>query len=214
MCGRFVNINKIKKIKKIFDISDSNELNENISYNVAPSHKLNIIIKKNNFSINESSWGINFINKQSNENINMINSRIETLSKNIYFNNSSIKNRCLIPANGFFEWQLKNNNKTPFFFQIPVLELFFFAGIWKIDLNKNISFSIITKKANNFLFEIHHRMPIILDLNNAINYLNYELNYEDLKKDLDIENDLDYYPVSKFVNSPINNTNECIKSLN
>ena len=57
-------------------------------------------------------------------------------------------------------------------------------------------------------------MPIILDLNNAINYLNYELNYEDLKKDLDIENDLDYYPVSKFVNSPINNTNECIKSLN
>ena len=218
MCGRFVNTNTIKKIEKLFDIKNNLLKNESISYNIAPSQKINAILFNKQYFIENLKWGINFFDKKKNINGQIINSRVETIGANLFFKDSYIKRRCLVPSNGYYEWSIKNGIKDPYFFEIPKQETFFFPAIWKFDNfkeNSFKSFSIITKPANNQLKNIHHRMPIILSYYEAINYINNDkTNYFDKNFISDIELDIDYNKVSKFVNSPSNNSIECIKFVN
>ena len=219
MCGRYVNLNKINKLSKIFNIIKSTKDNSDIiSYNLAPSQNSNIILYDNKYKIEKLKWGINFFQKATQSTINVINSRIETINNKILFKDSFLKRKCLIPANGYFEWSVSNNKKKPYFIQIPNKELIFFAGIWKYNNNKidsSKNFSIITKNANSEISNIHSRMPIILSINESMNYVeNKTSDFLDKNFVSEIENELDYYEVSKFVNSPINNSEECIKSIN
>lgn len=220
MCGRFVNLNKINKLSKIFNIIESSKDNSDIiSYNLAPSQNSNIILYDDNkFKIEKLKWGINFFQKTTRSNINVINSRIETINNKILFKDSFLKRKCLIPANGYFEWSVSNNQKKPYFINVPNQELIFFAGIWKYNNNKinnSKNFSIITKNANSEISNIHSRMPIVLSINESMNYVENKTS-DILDKNFvsEIEKELDYYEVSKFVNSPINNSEECIKSIN
>ena len=218
MCGRFVNINKMRKIEKLFDIKNNLLKNESISYNIAPSQKINVILFNKEYIIENLKWGINFFDRKQNINKQIINSRVETIGTNLFFKESYNKKRCLVPSNGYYEWSIKNGIKDPYFFEIPNLETFFFPAIWKFDNfkeNLSKSFSIITKPANNQVKYIHHRMPIILSYYEAINYINNDkTNYFDKNFVSDIEPEIDYHKVSKFVNSPLNNSIECIKFIN
>ena len=134
------------------------------------------------------------------------------------FKESYEKRKCIISSNGYYEWFVNNNFKTPYFINIPQNEMIFFAGIWKyLNYKKNDlkTFTIITKPANLLLRKIHHRMPLILSINEAIDYLHANnidsLNYNFSSS---IENDIEYYKVSKFVNNPNNNSKECINPIN
>lgn len=111
-----------------------------------------------------------------------LNARIETLQQKPSFKNV-INNRCLVIADGFYEWQWldeKGKKKQPFLVTLPNHELFAFAGIWSEWLNKNTgelinTYSIITTVANEFMAEIHNskkRMPIILSPKNEYEWLN------------------------------------------
>ena len=133
------------------------------------------------------------------------------------FKDSFEKRKCIIPANGYYEWTLKNNIKIPCFIHIPEKETIYFAGIWKyLNIKENTLkvFSIITKPANSLLKEIHHRMPVILSFNESKEFLeNNNSNYlNDIHSSIDEY--FEFFKVSKFVNNPINNSSTCIQPIN
>ena len=216
MCGRFINLTKNNTLKKIFN-SKSVLTKDLRSYNISPSQNSYIIFKKNFINIEEAQWGYSFLDKKNNHEKNIINSRIETITDKLLFKDSYLKRKCLIPLNGYYEWAIKNDKKIPFFIHIPPCEPMYMAGIWKyIDLTKNDNkvFTIITKRSNDNLSKVHHRMPVLLSVEEGEEYMNDEKS-SFLKKNYfsTIESDLDFYQISKFVNNPLNNSKECIKTI-
>ena len=218
MCGRFVNLNKIDKLNKIFEINESENVENGISYNIAPSQSTIIIINSKFFKIEKADWGIKFFDKRQNQEKNIINSRLETIQNKILFKESFEKRRCVIPANGYYEWSINDNIKIPYFINIPDKETIYFAGIWKYLNFKKSSmkvFSIITKPSNSLLKEIHDRMPVTLSSEESKDYLDHN-NSDYLKNNVKsiLEEYFEFFKISKFVNNPINNSSECIKSIN
>ena len=218
MCGRFVNLIKIDKLNKIFEINESENVENGISYNIAPSQSTIIITNSKLFKIEKADWGMKFFDKRQNQEKNIINSRLETIQKKILFKESFEKRRCVIPANGYYEWSVKNNIKFPYFINVPDKEMIYFAGIWKYLNFKKSSmkvFSIITKPANNLLKEIHDRMPVTLSAEESKDYLDHN-NSDYLTNNVQsiLEEYFEFFKISKFVNNPINNSSECIKAIN
>ena len=217
MCGRFVNIEKTEKIVKLFP--SSIVLNySNKSYNISPSNLINVIYKNNNnIYIDNLFWSFSYFNKQNNITQFVINARIETIVSKYLFKESFIKRKCLIISNGYFEWKKIDNTKQPYFISIPKNELMFFGGIWRQEIKNNVKTNvvcIITKDANKDLSKIHSRMPLIMSHNEGLEFLNDNDNkfLEDNKSV--VEDDIDYFPVSKNVNNPKNNDENCIKEIN
>ena len=218
MCGRFVNLNKIDKLNRIFEINESENVENGISYNIAPSQSTIIITNSKLFKIEKADWGMKFFDKRQNQEKNIINSRLETIQNKILFKESFEKRRCVIPANGYYEWSINDNIKIPYFINIPDKETIYFAGIWKYLNFKKSSmkvFSIITKPSNSLLKEIHDRMPVTLSSEESKGYLDHN-NSDYLKNNIKsiLEEYFDFIKISKFVNNPINNSSECIKPIN
>ena len=217
MCGRFVNIEKKEKIVKLFP--SSKVLNyTNKSYNISPSNLINVIYKNNNnIYIDNLFWSFSYFNKQNNITQFVINSRIETIVSKYLFKESFIKRKCLIISNGYFEWKKINNTKQPYFISIPKNELMFFGGIWRQEIKDNVKKNvvcIITKDANKELSKIHSRMPLIMSHNEGLEFLNDNDNkFLENNKSV-VEDDIDYFPVSKNVNNPKNNDENCIVEIN
>ena len=218
MCGRFINLIKTNTLKKIFNIRST--INSDlVSYNISPSKNSCIVFKDKDINLNLDigKWGYSFIDKNKNQEKNIINSRIETIDNKILFKESYNKRKCIIPSNGYYEWSMMNQQKIPFFIHIPVSEPMFLAGIWKYNdfkKDKNKVFSIITKNSNQNIKKIHHRMPVILSIEEAENFLNSnDSSFLNSNFSSSLESELDFYAVSKFVNYPINNSKECIKPI-
>ena len=217
MCGRFVNIEKKEKIEKLFP--SSKVLNySNKSYNISPSNLINVIYKNNNsIYIDNLFWSFSYFNKLNNITQFVINARIETIVSKYLFKESFIKRKCLIISNGYFEWKKIDNTKQPYFISIPKNELMFFGGIWRQEIKNNVKTNvvcIITKDANKDLSKIHSRMPLIMSHNEGLEFLNDNDNkFLENNKSV-IEDDIDYFPVSKNVNNPKNNDENCIKEIN
>ena len=217
MCGRFVNIEKKEKIEKLFP--SSKVLNySNKSYNISPSNLINVIYKNNNtIYIDNLFWSFSYFNKLNNITQFVINARIETIVSKYLFKESFIKRKCLIISNGYFEWKKIDNTKQPYFISIPKNELMFFGGIWRQEIKNNVKTNvvcIITKDANNNLSKSHSRMPLIMSMNEGLEFLNDNDNkFLENNKSI-IEDDIDYFPVSKNVNNPKNNDENCIKEIN
>ncbi len=215
MCGRFASYKNLNKLKNIFNITNS-DFNITQSYNISPGQNVNIILnyKLENYLL-ESNWGYTFINSNTQNKQMVINSRIETINSKLLFKDSFLKRKCIIPANGYFEWSKKEGEKKPYLIKLGDGELIYFAGVWrkeKYNADKRRVFSIITKVANKKINEIHHRMPVVLNANNAQDFLeakNNNLifdNFEDV--------DLNFSEVSKYVNNPKNNDEKCITTIN
>ena len=215
MCGRFASYKNLNKLKNIFDVINS-DFNITQSYNVSPGQDVNIILsyKFENYILS-SNWGYNFINSKTQNNQSVINSRIETINSKLLFKDSFLKRKCIIPVNGYFEWSQQEGEKKPYFIQLGAGELIYLAGVWrkeKYNDDKRRVFSIITKAANSKINKIHHRMPVVLNTNNAQDYLETKdndlifNNYEDV--------DLNITEVSKYVNNPKNNDEKCIATIN
>ena len=215
MCGRFASYKNLNKLKKIFNITNS-DFNITQSYNISPGQNVNIILsyKLENYLL-ESNWGYTFINSNTQNKQMVINSRIETINSKLLFKDSFLKRKCVIPANGYFEWSQKEGEKKPYLIQLGCGELIYFAGVWrkeKYNDDKRRVFSIITKAANKKINEIHQRMPVVLNANNAQDYL--ETTDNNLIFDNFEDVDLNFSEVSKYVNNPKNNDEKCITTIN
>jgi putative SOS response-associated peptidase YedK len=209
MCGRFQLSVKGKQISERFNIEVFDE-KYTPSYNCAPSQKLPIIINTHPNKLSYFSWGLIPIwAKEAKIGFNNINARSETISHKPSFKNAFKTQRCLIPANGYYEW--KNDGlKTPYRIFLKEEKIFAMAGIWEVwqdaEDKKIHTFSIITTSANTATRNIHKRMPVILQPEGEQLWLHGE--DEDILQKLLIpfeSNKTDLYSISNNVNSTRNN---------
>lgn len=181
MCGRFTLRDPERiKIARI----DWHDLNHIVPrYNIAPSQDVLTVVE--HASTREAAflqWGL--IPFWSKEAKGIINARIETLDQKPSFKESFEKRRCLILADGFYEWERNGKISQPYYFQMTDGAPFTFAGIWdrwQYHDRTITSCAIITTTANELLAEIHNRMPVILPPESHDVWLNEESRALDLK---------------------------------
>lgn len=170
MCGRFAQTKELSLLMSRFNfIVGDLEIRQH--HNIAPGEDCSIIMQKEESRILKNvMWGlipcwakIGLINKP------FINARAETLAEKPSFKQALSRRRCLVPADGFYEWQklAGSKRKQPFLFTLKNRELFAFAGIWDVfhpmpDYPALHTFAIITTSANELVAPIHDRMPAIL----------------------------------------------------
>jgi putative SOS response-associated peptidase YedK len=169
MCGRFVVFNDFEQLKEHFLIDKVlYELTPN--YNVAPTQEILAIVREEGLNVLEKLyWGlVPHWSKDISAGYKMINARMETVASKPSFREAFKKRRCLIPADGFYEWSGSKGNKQPFFITLPDEKPFAFAGLWETWWDKENqgdsyrSCTIITREASPCLKDIHHRMPAVL----------------------------------------------------
>ena len=219
MCGRFVGYCTLDELKKIFPI-DRSACEVTANYNVAPSQEILAIFKHQRQNwLDKFHWGlVPSWAKDLTIGNRMINARAETVAEKPSFKNAFKKRRCLIIADGFYEWKGPKGQKQPLFITLPDKKPFAFAGLWETWGKKDQhslyrSCTIITTEAGEAMRDIHHRMPVILKLEAYEFWLNPEnQDVAELKNVLEkaLLTDLVSYPVSKQVNSTRNNDASCI----
>ena len=166
MCGRFVRSSSTKAIAAEFNVGQAS-VEMVPSYNVAPTQKIVIINNKRTKQLMQCRWG--FLPSWASGpsmGSNMINARAETVASKPAFKDAFIKQRCLVVADGFYEWQKVNNKKTPVYIHLKSGRPFGFAGLynpWTSAKGETIcTCCIITTSANELLQPIHDRMPVII----------------------------------------------------
>jgi putative SOS response-associated peptidase YedK len=189
-------------------------------YNVAPTQPVPVIRENPKEPRRELSlmrWGlIPLWSKDMSGAAMMINARSETAAMKPAFRDPLANRRCLIPADGFYEWKRTGKVKQPYCFEVNDGELFAFAGLW--DRWKNPSgewiksCSILTTTPNAVTSAIHDRMPVILDPADYDLWLDPGMNNADAVADLLKPYDphkMRSYPVSNRVNHVINDDESC-----
>jgi putative SOS response-associated peptidase YedK len=209
MCGRFQLSVKGKVITQRYQLGVYDEIFKP-SFNCAPAQLLPIIIWQGTNRLQYFKWGL-IPSWASNLSIGnrLINARAETIEEKSSFREAFKSRRCLIPANGFYEWK-KDSAKTPYRFFMKDESVFSMAGIWESwrnNLGETVhTFSILTTRPNTLVGKVHQRMPVILNPLDEQAWLQ-ESQTEKLNKLLvpfDASK-MEAYPVSKRVNSPSNN---------
>ena len=223
MCGRFVGFRSLDELKGFFPI-DKAACEAISNYNVAPSQEILAIAKYEGENwLVKFHWGlVPFWAKDISIGNKMINARSESIVEKPSFRNAFKKRRCLILADGFYEWKGEKGRKQPMFITLPDHKPFAFAGLWetwnKKDDQDSIykSCTIITTQASESIRDIHHRMPVILKSNVYEPWLdpgNQDVAELDRILKNEIATELVSYPVSKQVNSTRNNDSSCIDPI-
>ncbi|MDP3981125.1 MAG: SOS response-associated peptidase [Chlamydiota bacterium] len=219
MCGRYTITKGAKELIGRFSFNDADNTFRP-RYNAAPKQVLPVVCRTAGQNIlRMMRWGL--IPSWANEasiGQKMINARAETLHSKPSFKRPFFSQRCLVPADGYYEWPTINNKKTPVRFLLKDASLFAFAGLWdrwKTPLGEFMdTYTIITTQANDFIKRFHHRMPVILKQDDENQWL------EEPSKDMallrklisaDQTPALRAYEVSALVNRPSNDHEDCIK---
>ena len=166
MCGRYTLIADLGDLAQRFEFHGS-DFSYDPGYNIAPTESVLTVKNVEGREAAFMKWGlIPFWAKDPKIGSRMINARAETVAEKPTFRNALKKRRCLVLADGYYEWQKTPVGKRPFRIVMRSGEPFAFAGIWETwkDLQGNVipSCTIITTAANDFLAPIHNRMPVIL----------------------------------------------------
>ena len=206
MCGRYVVTKPVLKTNKIVKKAISVEDNDN--YNAHPYQKLPVIKKYNNGNTLENlNWGL-VPNWAKEKNFKaLINARLETIDEKVSFKKLIKDNRCVVVADGFYEWKRNVKEKTPHYFFRKDKKTLFLAGIFEKD-----QFCLITEEAKENINEIHYRQPVILNQTDINRYLNLELQGSAFLNERKVP-DLIFHEVSKDVNKPTNNTTSLIQKV-
>ena len=216
MCGRYTIIAKAEEIEKRFNVEVPESFTP--SYNAAPTHILPVITNKNPDGVSLFQWGlIPGWAKDKRIGSKLINARAETITEKASFKNAFKQKRCLVIADGFYEWKRSSKKiKIPHRILLDTKELFAFAGLWEEfrDENQHVvhTFTIITTKANSAISKIHERMPVILEPGTEQKWLSSTISAGEqleLLKPYD-EQRMDFYTVSPLVNSVSNNNSQLI----
>ena len=203
MCGRFTLHSRDRiRLKGVTAL----DLPFEARYNIAPSQPiLGIADFGRGIEALMLTWGL--IPSWSTDGKGFINARAETLEEKPSFSESFRFRRCLIPANGFFEWRRSGREKTPFYIYADDESPLMFAGIWDSWRNRGetvTSCAIITTAANELVAELHDRMPVILPPEAQEAWLDRRTNRIELLRMLTPypASQMKTYPVSRSVNSP------------
>ncbi len=166
MCGRYSLTASLQKLAERFEFDSEQEIFQP-RYNIAPTQQVFTVIGGETRRAGFIRWGlIPSWSKGGHLGRTIINARAETVAEKPTFRDSLGRRRCLVLADGFYEWQQVGSTKRPMRVTMRSGEPFAFAGLWSItsdpDGNRISSCAIITTEANDLLRPIHHRMPVIL----------------------------------------------------
>ena len=168
VCGRYRLARKKEILAEVFDVGDDD--NWSPRYNIAPSQSVPVVRQDTTRPVRSISLIrrglIPFWAKDAKAGYKMINARAETIAEKLAFREPLLSRRCLILADGFYEWAKFSKGKSPFCFTLTDDSVFAFAGIWDRWKNSERELvetcSIITTSANALVSDIHDRMPVIL----------------------------------------------------
>jgi putative SOS response-associated peptidase YedK len=155
MCGRY-SFFETEQLYERFHVGRGDEKLAS-RYNVAPGSAMPVITEAQSKRVTVLRWGLTPPWQKEQKGRGVINARSETLAEKPMFRKLLASNRCLIPANGWFEWKRTDGRKQPFFIQQRTGGLFAFAGLHDED-----DFAIITTSALPTLADVHDRMPLVL----------------------------------------------------
>jgi putative SOS response-associated peptidase YedK len=166
MCGRFAQFTPIEDLAEEFEI-DKNLSDLAPRYNISPGQEISAIVIDESKKIIKLKWGlIPEWAKDPSIASKLINARAETIAEKPSFRNSFKRRRCLILADGFYEWKKKGKEKIPVYIKLKSGEPFLLAGIydfWKNSEGRSIgTCAVITTEANALIKNIHPRMPVII----------------------------------------------------
>jgi putative SOS response-associated peptidase YedK len=188
------------------------------SYNIAPTQMSPILGYTGKRIVKLMRWGlIPSWSKNIPIGSRLINARAETILEKPSFRDLVSRNRCVVITDGYYEWHREGETKTPYYIHHPDRRVLPMAGLcdtWKSNEGEKIlSYTVITTEPANEISFIHDRMPVILkskDIDRWIQHGN-----ESIKDTLNLlkpySEELQYHPVSTFVNSPKNNSEQCIR---
>ena len=221
MCGRFTLRTPAREMATLFDVTEPIDLP--LRFNIAPTQSVAVVRCRENTAARELAmlhWGlIPAWAKDAKIGNRMINARSETAATKPSFRSAFRRRRCLIPADGFYEWQQTPDGKQPFYIRLSNEQPFGFAGLWeRWDRGDEpiSSCTILTTEANEQLGPLHDRMPVIVKPEDYARWLDPACERaEELMPLLrPYANDaLVALPVSRVVNSPRNDRPECIEPL-
>ena len=217
MCGRYTLKTPASVLTELFDIEEAPS-SVTPSYNIAPTQRVATVLSENGKrKLEMLRWGLVPSWADDPEIGNrMINARAETVAEKPSYRKAFRKSRCLVLADGFYEWQKTESSKQPFHIRMKDESPFAFAGLWESwDNGEEIrSCTIITTNANDLVGEVHNRMPVILQLEDYEMWLDPDFDEREPLTSLlkpfpaDV---MEAYPVSRRVNKPSNNEPGCIE---
>ena len=221
MCGRFSFTQPEKVVAEVFDLSSIPTLSPR--YNIAPTQPVPTILpdsENGKRQLKMLRWGlIPSWAKDMKMGARLINARAETIAEKPAFRSAFKRRRCLVLADGFYEWQQQDGKKQPFYFQLQDGKPFAFAGLWerweKGEGEPIESCTIVTTEANQLMRPIHDRMPVILDPENYDRWLDPELQKTEMLQSLlqpYQSEEMTFYPVSTKVNNAKVDSADCINS--
>lgn len=188
----------------------------NPRYNIPPTLPIPVLLNNGNYLYTHFGFLPSWAKNKSSMNIN---ARSESIYEKKTFREAFRFRRCIIPINGFFEWQIDDKEKVPYFVRDIKSDYLALAGIWSEYFDESLNMTIVTVAlitcdANEKLEKIHHRMPVVLEKNN----FNIWLNSENLKEVNDLfkiypSEKLELYEVTNEVNKVLFDEKSCIEKV-
>lgn len=228
MCGRFTLVTEPQELAALFELERTPALRP--SYNIAPTAIIPIVRATGEGQEGAGremvpvQWGlVPFWAKDPAIGARMINARCETVAEKPAYRAAFRYRRCLVPVDGFYEWRREGSQRQPFYFQRKDGRPFAFAGLWECwegsDGSALETCVIITTGANRIMAAVHDRMPVIIQSGDYAQWLDPARqrpgDLAALTPLFSLADDLPLtaWPVSRHVNSPVNNDPECVKPL-
>lgn len=220
MCGRFTQRKPAERVKREFQLEEVPSIEAR--YNIAPTQDILAIRRRDNS--NEAvmlKWGlIPSWAKDATIGAKLINARSETVEEKPSFREAFKKRCCIIPVDGFYEWQRTGGRKQPYYFRFKDDRLFGFAGLWEKwgtpEGEILETCSILTTEANEVLKPVHDRMPVILHPEAYDLWLDEDVRKQELCKELLCPypaSEMTANPVSVAVNSPRNQGEQLVQPI-
>ena len=233
MCGRYSNAKDLTELMKLVNAVIRVVIDPR--YNIAPTQTAPVICMEGGRpSVKLMRWGLipSWAKHESTGNA-LINARVESLDSRAAFQQAYQQRRCLVPADGFYEWQERHGKRQPFRVTLKSGEPFCFAGLWErwvkpatagqkeaesseaLPVQTIESFTIITTEANETLAPLHDRMPVIIQRAQYRDWLDDKTGTELIHVVLKIplQMPLKIYPVTNLINSTITDDPRCIESM-
>lgn len=226
MCGRYT-IKTLPPIAELFGVQFSEEFHFVPRYNVAPTQEVPVVAiskQTGQRKLGMMRWGlIPSWAKEPSIGNRMINARAESVGEKPAFRNAFNRRRCLVPADGFYEWRkVSEKSKQPYYIRLADDRPFAFAGLWEYWKPKDagdergiLSFTVLTTTANELMAKIHDRMPVIIDPRDYDRWLDPTIPGEavrDLLAPFPAEQ-MYAVPISTYVNKPANDDPRCVESM-
>lgn len=212
MCGRFTT-RKITKdgFEEILGEEDWEEDDDEVfpeRFNIGPGQESTVILDDGDkVALKSLLWGfIPSWSKEPKVKVPTINARLETVEEKPFYRDAFRRQRCLVPADGYYEWLTDGKRKIPYFLHLPDDTPFAFAGLWDTWEGQGAdpfsSYAILTTSAAPNIAHIHHRMPVLLPKDHWRAWLDPETPVDNARKSLgNLVHNFEFHTVSTEVNS-------------